>query len=89
VTVIFLVTSIHILGLIGVTGVLGKSLITIRRLMFVTRSDLFMKCAEFPQRFTNKISSVRVNRDTAELQLNKYHRSVLHLTAVGAPQVQC
>jgi len=89
VTVIFLVTSIHILGLIGVTGVLGKSLITIRRLMFVARTDQFMKRAEFPGRFTNKISSVYVNCDTAELQVNKYHRSVLHLTAVDAPQVEC
>jgi hypothetical protein len=56
VTVIFLLTPIHILGLIGVTGVLGKSLITIRRLMFLTRTDHFMKRAEFPLRYTNKIT---------------------------------
>jgi len=89
VTAIFLVTSIHILGLIRVTGDLVKSLITIRRLMLVTRTDQFMKRADFPRRFTNKISSVRVNRDTAELLVNKYHTSVLHLTAVDAPQVEC
>jgi len=56
VTVIFLVTSIHILGLIGVTGVLRKSLITTRRLMFLTCTDQFMKHAEFPLRYTYKIT---------------------------------